>query len=72
MSLVDTEDIFLEDLSTDTNVLYKVQLASLLGEPVVSVSFLGFDDEEHAEDFAKYMLAFLELNKVGSPSGLIN
>ena len=38
----------------------------------MSVSFLGFDDQEHAEDFAKYMLAFLQLNKVGSPSGLIN
>ena len=69
-TLADVFDLMYGDAGTEDHVNYKVELARSLGEPIVAVSFFGFVDEEHAESFAKYMMAFLELNKAESPSGL--
>ena len=67
-------DIF-DDLHNEADgerVDYKIELAKSLGGRVVVVSFFGFVDEEQAKSFAEYMMVFLELNRSGSPSGLIH
>ena len=67
-------DIF-DDLHNEADgerVDYKNELAKSLVGPVVVVYFFGFVDEEQAKSFAEYMMVFLELNRSGSPSGLIH